>query len=94
MGGRDVYVLLWRDDREMGVGFIDDEHGLMMRDNFSSRPSCFLRATKKVHRVIQKSTYRLFDGTVDLLKRHSGLVWGPARFAGLLRGRSRLGLPN
>ena len=32
------------------------------------------------------------DGALDLLKRHSGIVWGPGRFAGLLRGKSVRGL--
>jgi len=27
-----------------------------------------------------------FDVALDLLKRHSGIVWDPGRFAGLLRG--------
>ena len=31
---------------------------------------------------------RVHDGALDLLKRHSGIVWGPGRFAGLLRGGS------
>jgi len=35
-----------------------------------------------------------FDVALDLLKRHSGIVWGPGRFAGLLRGGDvrRLGI--
>ena len=34
------------------------------------------------------------DVALDLLKRHSGIVWGPGRFAGLLRGGDvrRLGI--
>ena len=37
-----------------------------------------------------------FDGALDLLKRRSGIVWGPGWFAGLLLGKSmrRLGNPN
>ena len=27
------------------------------------------------------------DGALDLLKRHSGIVWDPRQFAGFLRGR-------
>ena len=36
-----------------------------------------------------------FTGAVDLLKRHSGIVWHPGRFAGLLHGGDvrRLGNP-
>ena len=36
-----------------------------------------------------------FDVALYLLKRHSGIVWGPGRFAGLLRGGDvrRLGNP-
>ena len=36
------------------------------------------------------------DGALDLLKRHSGIVWGPGRFAVLLRSRSvrRFGNPS
>jgi hypothetical protein len=35
------------------------------------------------------------DVALDLLKRHSGIVWDPGRFAGLLRGGDvrRLGNP-
>ena len=29
------------------------------------------------------------DGALDLLKRHSGIVWDPGRFAGLLHGGHR-----
>jgi hypothetical protein len=35
-----------------------------------------------------------FDGALDLLNRHSGIVWGPGRFAGLLRGGSARGSGN
>ena len=37
----------------------------------------------------------MIDVALYLLKRHSGIVWGPGRFAGLLRGGDvrRLGNP-
>jgi len=38
------------------------------------------------------SNVPFFDGVVDLLKRHSGIVWGPGQFAGWLRGRIAGGL--
>jgi len=34
------------------------------------------------------------DGALDLLKRHSGIILGPGRFAGLLRGGSVRWLGN
>jgi hypothetical protein len=38
---------------------------------------------------------QIFDVALYLLKRHSGIGWGPGRFAGLLRGGDvrRLGNP-
>jgi hypothetical protein len=44
----------------------------------------------------ERETERFITGVVDLLKRHSGIVWHSGQFAGLLRGEDvrRSGNPS
>ena len=45
--------------------------------------------------MVDAKTPFFFDVAVDLLKRHSGIVWDPGRFRGIAprRGREEVGEP-
>ena len=75
-------------------GTVHTRHQLSKRANTTSknehRQSPRKQSSSKA--PSPQSSSSIFDGALDLLKRHSGIVWDPGRFAGLLRGGSVRGL--